>query len=489
MTSFTPRPPTFIEAVVPVVFLIALVSLSFWLFGDSAAEGPNQTALILATMVAVAMGRLRGHSLDSMSHAAVTSVSAGLGAVFILFAVGALIGTWALGGTLLAMAYYGLKLFDPAYFNLTAVTLCAVVSFAIGSSWTVVGTLGVGLMGVAYSLDLNPAIAAGAIISGAYFGDTTSPLSDSANIAASTAGAKLYDHLRETLPNALAALCLTLVCFWMLEDVGSSDVPAEIASIGDVIPMSPLLFLPLLVVIGLAVLRLPPFTTILSGAIAGGAVAVLMFPDRVIAFADAGDIPRVFALIKGGWLALASGYVSTTGDADIDLLISRGGMESMLPTVWLVMAAFAFGGIVEATGVLSRLVEPIVSSMRSLGSLIAAVVASVFSANVITADQYLAIVLPGRMFRPELRRRGYAPTVLSRAIGAAGTPTSALVPWNSCGAYMAVTLGIGTIDYAPYMFFGILSPLIAIVIAATSFRALRIPPSEAEGQQNTSARP
>lgn len=277
---------------------------------------------------------------------------------------------------------------------------------------------------------------------------------------------------------------ISLVVFWLLGRSSGADIPDEIASISAVIPMSPLLFAPLLVVIGLALLRLPPFTTILSGAIAGGLIAMVMFPDRVIAFAAAEELPRWLGLIKGVWLALASGYVSTTGDADIDLLTSRGGMESMLPTIWLVMAAFAFGGIVEATGVLQRLVAPIVQAARSLGRLVAAVVGSVVAANVITADQYLSIVLPGRMFRPEFQQRGYAPTILSRAIGAAGTPTSALIPWNSCGAYMAATLGIGTVHYAPYAVFGIASPLLAILIGATKFRAGHVPMGENTGRES-----
>lgn len=468
-----PRAPTLAEALVPVGALILLVGLSFALFGDEGAMGPNQVALMVATMVAVLMAVGRGHRLASLSEAAVESVASGLGAIFILFAVGALIGTWALSGTLLAMVYYGLKIFSPDHFYVTATALCAVVSFSIGSSWTVVGTLGIGLMGIAAGMGLDPAIAAGAIISGAYFGDTTSPLSDSANLAAASGGANLYDHVRETLPNSFGALAVTLIGFWLLGAPGDGGAAAEITAISRFVPMSPLLFAPLLVVIGLAALRLPPFTTIFAGALAGGLLAVVVAPDRVLAFAAAPDLPRGLGLLKGVWAALAGGYVSTTGDADIDLLASRGGMEGMLPTIWLVMAAFAFGGIVEATGVLQRLVAPVVGMAKRLTSLVAALVAAVFAANVVTADQYLSIVLPGRMFRPEFDRRGYAPTVLSRAIGAAGTPTSALVPWNSCGAYMAATLGVATLSYAPYAFFGMASPLIAVLIAAAGFRVGR----------------
>ncbi len=471
-----PRSPTLLEALVPVVALVLLVGLSFFLFGDAGAKGPNQVALIVATMVAVAMAVLHGYRIADLTDAAVASVSSGIGAIFILFAVGALIGTWALSGTLLAMVYYGLRLLDPGSFYLTACALAAVVSFSIGSSWTVVGTIGVGLMGIAANMGLDPAIAAAAIISGAYFGDTTSPLSDSANLAAASAGAGLYDHIRETLPTSLGALALSLLVFWLLGTPGTADTSGKLAALSAATATGPLMMAPLAVVIALALLRLPPFTTVFAGALAGGVLAVIVAPERVAAFAAGGpDLPHALALLKGVWLALASGYVSTSGDAAIDALASRGGMESMLPTIWLVMSAFAFGGIVEKTGVLERIVRPIAALAHRVGSLVAALVASVVASNIVTADQYLSIVLPGRMFRPEFERRGLAPIVLSRVVGAAATPTSALVPWNSCGAYMAATLGVATVSYAPYAVFGMASPLLAILFAALGFRILRAP--------------
>ncbi len=475
-----PRSPTLFEALVPVVALVLLVGVSFFLFGDAGAKGPNQIALIVATMIAVLMAVLRGHPIAALTEAATASVASGIGAIFILFAVGALIGTWALSGTLLAMVYYGLRLLDPGSFYLTACALAAVVSFAIGSSWTVVGTIGVGLMGIAANMGLDPAIAAAAIISGAYYGDTTSPLSDSSNLAAAAAGAGLYDHIRATLPTSLAALALSLVVFWLLGTPGTADTSTKLAAIAAATPTGPAMMLPLVVVIVLAVLRLPPFTAVFAGALAGGILAVVVAPDRVVAFADgAASLPRGLALLKGVWLALASGYVSTTGDAAIDMLASRGGMDSMLATIWLVMAAFAFGGIVEKTGVLERIVAPIAALAQRVGSLVAALVAAVVVSNIVTADQYLSIVLPGRMFRPEFERRGLKPTVLSRAVGASATPTSALIPWNSCGAYMAATLGVATLSYAPYAVFGLASPLLAIGLAALGFRVLRAPPPTA----------
>jgi NhaC family Na+:H+ antiporter len=469
-----PQPLTLTEAVIPVASLVLLVALSFYLFGDAGAAGPNQIALVVATMIAVFVGWRRGHTLDSLRGAAVASVGSGIGAIFILFAVGSLIGTWALSGTLIAMVYYGLQLLSPNFFYLTACAICAVVSFSIGSSWTTVGTIGVGLIGIALNMDLNPAIAAGAIISGAYLGDTTSPLSDSANLAAPAGGVDLYRHIRETALTSSLAVAIALAMFWTLGRPGDFDASDKIEAIRGAFEITPWLFVPLVVVVSLALLKFPPFTAIFIGAVVGGVLAAIVAPERVIALGGAADgTPDWLAVVKGVWLALASGYKSDTGYASIDLLVSRGGMESMLNTVWLVITALAFGGVVEKAGVLERLMTPVIAAVKSAGSLVATLVGSVFATNVVTADQYIAIVLPGRMFKGAFERRGLAPVVLSRTIAASGTPTSALIPWNSCGAYMAATLGVSTLSYLPYAIFNFASPLLAIAIAFLGVRMLR----------------
>jgi NhaC family Na+:H+ antiporter len=280
------RAPSILEAAIPVASLIILVGLSFYLFGDAGAGGPNQVALIVATMVAVLLAWRRGYTLHELGEAAVASVESGLGAVFILFAVGGLIGTWAMSGTLLAMVYYGLQILNPNYFYVTAAAICAVVSFGIGSSWTVGGTIGIGLMGISANMGLDPAITAGAIISGAYFGDTTSPLSDSANLAAGVGGANLYDHIREVLPISAGALAISLVIFWLLGSPGSFDATDKMRAIGGSFHISLILFLPLVVVVVMALLKIPPFTTIFTGALLGGLLAVIVAPERVLAFAD-----------------------------------------------------------------------------------------------------------------------------------------------------------------------------------------------------------
>lgn len=471
-----PQPLTFVEALIPVASLIALVGLSFYLFGDAGADGPNQVALVLATMIAVIVARRRGHSLAVLGEAATQSVSSGIGAIFILFAVGLLIGAWALCGTLAAMVYYGLQILSPNYFYATALLLCALISASIGSSWTVVGTIGIGLMGISASMGLDPAITAGAVISGAYFGDTTSPLSDSSNLAAAAGGVGLYDHIRETVMTSSMALAIAFVVFWFLGQPGTFDADSKIAALESIFRISPILFLPLLVVIALAIIKIPPFTTIFAGAMTGAVLAVIVAPERIIAFANAGDdLPDWLALIKGVWLALASGYKSTTGYVDIDRLVSRGGMESMLNTIWLVITALAFGGVAEKAGILDRLITPIINVAKSIGALVSAVVAAVLATSVATADQYMAIVLPGRMFKRAFQSRGYAPVVLTRAVGAAATPSSALIPWNSCGAFMAGTLGVSTFSYVPYAVFNFASPLLVIVLAYAGFRIFRVP--------------
>jgi NhaC family Na+:H+ antiporter len=249
------------------------------------------------------------------------------------------------------------------------------------------------------------------------------------------------------------------------------------------------LFLPLVVVIVLALFRVPAFTAIFCGALAGGLLAAFVAPERVIAFGGGDGVPAWLAVLKGVWLALASGYTSATGHATVDQLVTRGGMASMLNTIWLIITALAFGGVVERCGVLDRLIAPVIARARSAGALVASLVAAIFTTNVVTADQYIAIVLPGRMFKAAFARRGLAPVVLSRAVGDSATPTSALIPWNSCGAYMAATLGVATFSYAPYAVFCLVSPLLTVALAFAGFRMHRLEGSSATSPPGDPAEP
>jgi Na+:H+ antiporter, NhaC family len=407
----------------------------------------------------------------------IDGVATGIAAIGILLAVGALIGTWALSGTIVAMVYYGLQILSPNYFYATSALICAAVAFSIGSSWTTAGTIGIGLMGIAGSMNLSPEITAGAVISGAYFGDKASPLSDTANLATAAAGSDLFTHIRESLWTSVPSLLLAVAGFALLGKPGDFDPSATLGSIQNHVAVSAWNFLPLIVVLVLALLRWPPMVVIFIGALAGGLLAVVHNPDAIVAFAKAPEIARPLAVVKGVWAALATGYRVETGDAAIDQLMSRGGMSSMMVTVWLIICALAFGAAVEHGGFMTRLINPLVRRARSVGSLVSLLVATCIAANIITSDQYIAVVLPGRLFRVEFRKRGLAPVFLSRVIGDSAIVTSPLVPWNSCGAYMAAALGVPTVGYAAYCFFNILNPIVTIVFSFFAFRVLRDPQS------------
>ena len=474
-----PRTPTMRWALVPIGFLVVLLALAYGLYGDMAAKGANQVALMLTTVVAVLVGLRFGHTIDSMRAAALESVGVGLSAIFILLAVGALIGTWAMSGTLVAMVYWGLQILSPNYFYVSVVLICAAVSLSIGSSWTVVGTIGIGLMGVAAQMGLNPAITAGAVISGAYFGDKSSPLSDSTNLACAAAGANLYRHIFETLWTSVPTLAIAMLLFWMLGAPGDFDASGLTESLAASFNIGAVAFLPLVLVLLLAILKVPPFLTIFMGALGGAVVAVFLNPAIVIGAAQAPDMANGLALIKGSWTAMATGFVSTTGDAPLDRLLSRGGMESMLVTIWLILAALAFGGIVDRIGVLNRVLQPVLALAHNTGRLISAVVVTALGTNMLAADQYIAIVLPGKMFQEPFRKMRLAPEVLSRAVGDSATVTGALVPWNSCGAFMAATLGVAAVDYLPFAFFNIANPLITILFGFMGWRMLKLDPAKA----------
>jgi len=474
-----PALPSLGVALIPIAALIGLLGLAYLLYGDGAAGGPNQIALIGCALIAYWVGRRLGHSTDALRAAAVESVTTGLPAIFILLAVGSLIGTWAMSGTLMAMVYWGLQLMSPNYFYLTTVAICALVALCIGSSWTVAGTIGIGLMGVAAQMGLDPAITAGAVISGAYFGDKSSPLSDATNLAAAAAGSNLYDHIKETLWTSVPTLLIVMAIFWTLGKPGDFDAASITAGIEANFDVSFVPFLPLVLVLVLAFTRWPPFVTIFLGALAGGVLAVFIHPDLVLAFAGAGELPEALGLLKGVWSAMATGFVSETGYAAVDQLLSRGGMASMLGTIWLILAALAFGGVIEKAGVLDRIITPVIRAARSTVALIASLVAACIGTNALASDQYIAIVLPGRMFQKAFRERGLAPVVLSRAVGDSATVTSALIPWNSCGAYMAATLGVATLSYLPFAFFNLLNPVVTILAAALGFRMLKVPASVA----------
>ena len=469
-----PRQASLLESLIPIMSLVFMLGFSVFFFGSDSSYGPNQIALIIAaaigSMVAIKIGHTWSNILESM----VASISTAMGALLIFLCVGALIGTWLISGTVPTLIFYGLELLNPKIFYPAACLICAVAALATGSSWTVAGTLGVALIAVSIGLNLSPAIAAGAIISGAYFGDKMSPLSDTTNLAPAVTGTDLFAHIKHmawtTTPSFLMALVIFMILgFGVDSDIEDSTIILLTETLDATFNITLLALLPLLVVFLMAIRKVPALPTILFGAILGGVMAFFLQPEAVIIFADSNDLPPTLSLIKGIWLALATGYTSATGIPEIDSLLSRGGMQSMLNTMWLVISAMSFGAVLEHAGMLKTIISSSLKAAKSTGSLISTVILSCISINIVCADQYISIVLAGKMFKAEFKKRNLDPKNLSRVIEDSGTLTSPLVPWNTCGAYMAATLGVPTFTYLPYVFFNLINPVISMIYGFTGF--------------------
>nr|WP_300312920.1 Na+/H+ antiporter NhaC [Halomonas sp.] len=471
------------DALIPVVATIALLILAVALFGADAAWGPAQVVLLIGTMIAACFGLKNGHSWKSIESGFADGIYVAIPAMLILLTIGALIGVWILAGTVPAMIYYGLELVSPSYFYASCCLLCALVALSIGSSWSVAGTIGLGLIGIAEGFGLSLPITAGAIISGAYFGDKMSPLSDTTNIAPAAVGADLFEHIRHMSWTTLPSLGLALVGFVVLGLDGSAamSTPEQIVVMREGLAaqfdLGPQLLIPVLVLLGLSVARMPALPAVFIGATLGVIFALVFQPHAVLTLIGA-DAASTTDLVKGVWTALFDGYVSHSGNDNIDVLLTKGGMSSMLTTLWLVISAMAFGGVIERLGMLQRLVAALVAGANSAGSLIIRCVLTCFASNLVTGDQYLSVTLPGRMYRAEFQRRGLKPVNLSRATEDGGTITSPLIPWNSCGAYMAATLGVATLSYLPFAFFNLINVALAIGYAMFGIRITRIEEDE-----------
>jgi NhaC family Na+:H+ antiporter len=477
----TPKTPSLLEALLPVIILIVLLTGSVFLFGSDAIGGATQIVLIVAAAVAAIIAVRNGHRWRDIERAIVAGIGTAMGAILILLAVGALIGAWLLAGTVPAMIYYGLQLLHPHFFFAATCLICAVASLSIGSSWTVAGTLGVGLIGVAMGFGLSPEITAGAVVSGAYFGDKMSPLSDSTNLAPAVAGTDLFTHIRHMVWTTGPSFLIALLLFTIIGLRGTTDVDASALhemtdTLSAAFHITPIALIPLLVVFIMAMRKFPPLPTILTGALVGGIVAVLLQGNVVLALADSAEISNFLGLAKGVWIALANGYVAATGVVAVDDLLTRGGMSSMLTTIWLIICALSFGAVLEHAGMLERLIRAALRAAHSTGALIFTTAVTCIGANIVAADQYISIVLPGRMFKAEFRRRGLDPRNLSRVIEDCGTLTSPLVPWNTCGAYMAATLGVATFAYLPFAFFNLINPVVSVLYGAFGITITKLPP-------------
>jgi NhaC family Na+:H+ antiporter len=475
-----PRPPSLVDALIPIVILVVFLAAAVYLYGGDAIGGPVQVALILTALVAGIIGVKNGHSAALIGKAATDSIATAVGAIFILLSVGSLIGAWNMSGTIATMTYWGIKILNPNWYYVAAAVVCALIALGIGSAWTVIGTLGVSLIAIATALGVSPEMTAGAVISGAYFGDKISPLSETTNLAPAVAGTDLYTHIKAmmatTIPSITIALALYTV-FGLREDVSDAfDLGPTLDAISHEFHIGIVPILPLLVVIFLAMRRVSPTVSIMAGALTGGLVAVIAQPDVVLAFVNDPSLSTPWAMIKGVWDAMATGFVADTGFPGLDTLLSGGGMSSMMDTVWLIMSALAFGGIMDYTGMLGRIIDPLVRNADTDRKILASTGVTAIGINVIAADQYLAIVLTGNVYKTEYEERGIAPQTLSRQIEDTATVTSPLIPWNSCGAYVAGTLGIETMAYLPFAFFNWINPLISFIYAFLGIKIQHVQP-------------
>ena len=393
------KTPSMLDAFIPVITLIALLTLAVSYFGDNSSYGPNQIALLIAMGVAIVIGIKNGHRWHDLEQAITNGISLSLGAVLILLAVGSLIGTWLLSGTVPTMIYYGLKILDPTWFYAAACIMCAVVSMSIGSSWTTAATIGVALIGIAQGLGLSPAITAGAVISGAYFGDKISPLSETTNLAPAIAGSELFAHIRYMFWTTMPSIATALILFIFLgfnETTGNNDQSIDLlsAQLAEQFNLSLFNLVPLFVLLALAIKKVPAFPAVAIGALIGGLWAVLFQQELILRLAS-GETDAITANIKVVWTAFFDGVAIETGNSELNDLLSGGGMSSMLNTVWLIMCALSFGAVLEHLGMLKKFVDAILASAKSTGSLIASTVATCIGTNLLTADQYMAIVMPG----------------------------------------------------------------------------------------------
>lgn len=462
------RAPTLIEALIPVFFLIALLFTNvYYTFGRDSLDGSNQFALLLSATIAGIIGLRIGVTWKGLLDGMVKSIGSAMSSILILLLIGSLAGTWLISGIVPAMIYYGLQILNPTIFLVAACIICALVSIATGSSWSTIATVGIALLGIGQTLGISEGVIGGAIISGAYFGDKMSPLSDTTNLAPAMAGTDLFTHIRYMTYTTVPSILITLVIFLIMGFFNQStasvqDIEVVLSTIQNSFNINPWLFLVPIAVIVMIVKRVPALPALLVGVLLGGIFAIIFQPQVVANVAGVTD--NLWKSSYMGVMKAIYGEVSiiTSNDLVNDLL-SSGGMAGMLNTVWLIICAMVFGGSMEAGGLLKRIAQPVIALAKSTGSLIASTVGTCIFFNATASDQYMAIVVPGRMYADTYRKRGLKPENLSRTLEDSGTVTSVLVPWNTCGATQASILGVATFTYLPFCFFNLISPFMTML--------------------------
>jgi len=466
----------YLLALSPILFLIVLLSFNVVMY-DNAIGGSNQLALLFSGALAAIIGIYYGSKWKYIIEGISNSIKSIVPAIIMLLLIGSLAGTWLISGVIPTMIYYGLQILNPTIFLFATAIITAIVSLATGSSWSTIATVGIALLGIGTAIGLPVGLIGGAIISGAYFGDKMSPLSETTNMAAAISGVDLFDHIKymmyTTVPSFIITLILFLgIGFYFTTDISSEQIEKALGVISTKFVISPWLFLVPISVIAMIIKKVAAIPALFFGTLLGGVFAILFQPEIVIEVSGA-SINSISSYYMGVINAMIGDVNFTTvnasindifnvAEADRSDLLKSGGMYGMLNTLLLIFCAMTFSGAIESTGLLSRMAEPIVKYAQNTGSLIATTACTCIFFNITTSDQYMSIIVPGRMFADTYTEKGLAPENLSRTLEDSGTVTSVLIPWNSCGAAQSAVLGVATLAYLPFCFFNLISPLMSI---------------------------
>ncbi|PID68712.1 MAG: sodium:proton antiporter [Flavobacteriales bacterium] len=463
------------EALIPVIALVGMLAFNVFVYGDDALSGSNQFILLMGAAVAVVVGIFNKVPFNVMVEEVAENIKSTAGALLILLMVGALAGTWLISGIIPAMIYYGLEILNPTIFLAACVIICAIISIATGSSWTTSATVGIALVGIGEALGMSMGMTAGAVLSGAYFGDKMSPLSDTTNLAPAMAGGQLFNHIKymtiTTIPTILITLVVFIVIGLLSDTVGQTDTSGLLTDIKEIFTINGWLFLVPIAVIFLIIRKTPPLIALFIGTLLGAVFALIFQPQVVAQIAGVKELSLQSAY-KGIMDAITVQTNIPTENETLSGLFSASGkgMYGMLRTIWLIICAMVFGGIMDAIGALSKISASLLSLAKTTFGLFASTVASCLALNVTASDQYLAIVVPGKMFSKAYKNKGLAPVNLSRTLEDSGTVTSVLVPWNTCGAYQSGVLGVPVAEYFFYAFFNWLSPIMTLIVAGFSIK-------------------
>jgi len=471
------KKPSLIQSFIPLVILIVLLSLNVNFFGDDTLAGSNQMALILAAAsAAIIAGRL-GIKWRKQRDGIVKSIGSAMPSILILFLIGSLAGTWMISGVVPELIYYGLKILNPKIFLFVTVIICALVSLATGSSWSTVATIGIALLGIGKAMGMNEGMVAGAIISGAYFGDKMSPMSDTTNLAPAMAGTDLFTHIRYMLYTTVPSIVITLIVFLILGFTTKVETglvnPDEVLNVlKNSFNLNPLLMIVPVFLIFIIIKKVAPVPALLAASLLGGIFAIIFQPEVINHVSGISD-----NYLKSSYIAVMKsmfGPVSIdTNNATVNELLSTNGMAGMLNTIWLIISAMVFGGVMESAGMLLKITQTVIKYVKSTAGLVSSTVGTCLFFNLTASDQYISIVVPGRMYAKAYKDRDLKPEVLSRTLEDSGTVTSVLIPWNTCGATQSSVLGVSTLTYAPYAFFNIISPFMSILMAVFNIKIRR----------------